>query len=57
MPNSTAAISEASQVSTKVSSRAARPIRMPETVTIILRLPIRSETIPPMIAVSTTQTV
>ena len=45
MPNSTAATISASQVSTNVSSRAATPIRAPDTVTIIFRLPIRSEMI------------
>ena len=57
MPNSTAAPSDAGQVSKKVSSSAAAAISSPDTVTSILRRPLRSEMTPPTIEVTTTQAV
>jgi hypothetical protein len=47
----------AGQVWKNASSSAAAAISRPDTVTSILRRPLRSETIPPMIEVSTTQPV
>ena len=57
MPKSTAAASADGQVSQNASSSAAAAISRPDTVTSILRRPLRSEMIPPMIEVSTTQPV